>query len=182
MLCKTRTTRIIAAGFLALALLLLAAGCVVSPGIPQVPVTCTRSLPPSVIPLPSLLLTDVQSYPSDAFKLKVLIKNSAGEPAPGARVLITFDNGDDSPVEITTDDRGYAVLDLHDEELTLPDARGNEKGSTSGTLTFAISTFWDNPNGGFEFLFGVVGQEIDLSVPSEIAVTVNLSSIDTDSP
>ncbi len=50
MLCKTRTTRIIAAGFLALALLLLAGGCVVSPAIQSDTVTVTRANQPSSAP------------------------------------------------------------------------------------------------------------------------------------
>ena len=132
-----------------------------------------------VKPLPGLSSSaDVQSHPSNAFKLKILIKNSAGEPAPGARLFISFYNSGEAPVEMRTDERGYAVLDLHDEELTLPDAHGR----TSGTLVFWISAAWDNPNGGLEYLQTIVDQEVDRSAPSEIIVTANLSSIDTDPP
>jgi hypothetical protein len=183
MLRKPRAISFITSWSLALALLLLATGCVAIPATQPAPVTTTwGGQTPLESPLPSLLLADVQAYPSDAFRLRILVRNNAGEPAPGAKLFITFYSSGEAPVEVRTDDRGYAVLDLHAAELTLPDAYGNESGGTSGTLAFAISAFWDTPNGGFEFLFGVVSQEIDLSAPSEIAVNADLSSTDTASP
>jgi len=170
MMRKTRTVRMIIAGLLALALLLLAAGCVVSPATQTAPAPTTQVIQSSVTPLPSLCTSvEVQSYPSSAFRLKILVKNSAGKPAPDARLVVAFYNRD-SPVVIQTDDRGYAIIELHDEELTLPDAHGR----TSGTLNFYITAAWNKPNGDAEYLLTCVSQEIDLLAPSEMAVTVNL--------
>ena len=168
---KTRTVRMIVAGLLALALLLLAAGCVVSPATQTAPAPTTQVIQSSVTPLPSLCTSvEVQSYPSSAFRLKILVKNSAGKPAPDARLFITFPDSGEAPVQMHADERGYAVLDLHDEELTLPDAHGR----TSGTLNFYITAAWNKPNGDAEYLLTCVSQEIDLLAPSEMAVTVNL--------
>ena len=122
-------------------------------------------------PLPSLCVSvDVQSYPSDAFRLKILVKNSAGKPAPNARLVIAFYNRDAPVIRCKPMDRDTPSLELHDEELTLPDAHGR----TSGTLSFYITAAWKKPDGDAEYLSTCVGQEIDLSVPSEIAVTVDL--------
>lgn len=155
---------------LVLALLLLAAGCVAIPATRKAPMAATQVGNTSVTPLPSLCTpVEVQSYPSNAFRLKILVKNSAGKPAPDARLVIAFYNRD-APVIIQTDEQGYASVELHDEELTLPDAHGR----TSGTLNFYIAAAWKKPNGDAEYLSTCVGQEIDLLVPSEIAVTVDL--------
>ena len=133
MLRKTRTPQMIAAGLLILLALVLPAGCIMIPAAGQSPVPSPQiGQSGPVTPLPSLCTSvEVHSSPSDAFRLKILVKNSAGEPAPGARVFITFYNGDE-PVQIWTDDHGYAIFELHDKELTLP----NPHGRTSGTLAF----------------------------------------------
>jgi len=168
---KTRTVRMIVAGLLALALLLLAAGCVVSPATQTAPAPTTQVIQSSVTPLPSLCTSvEVQSYPSSAFRLKILVKNSAGKPAPDARLFITFPDSGEAPVQMHANDRGYAVLDLYDAKLTLPDAHGR----TSGTLSFFITATWERPNGDVEYLSTCGSQDIDLLIPSEIAVTVNL--------
>jgi hypothetical protein len=175
MLHKKRTPWMIAAGLPALAALLLPAGCGMSPVPGQVPVP-----PPqieqsgSVTPLPSLCTSvEAQSYPSDAFRLKILVKNNAGKPAPGARVRVTFYKGDtDGPVQIWADDHGIAVLELTAQQLALPDASGH----TAGMLGFDLSAFWNNPKGGPEYLATCASQDIDLSAPAEILVTVTLLS------
>ena len=141
----------------------------------------SQSLDPTVPErlLPSLASSaEVQSHPSDTFKLKILVMSSAGEPAPGAMLFISFPNSGETPIETRTGDRGYALLDLRDAELALPDAHGR----TSGTLVFWISATWDNPTGGPEYLQTIVDQEVDRAAPSEITVTANLSSIDTVPP
>jgi len=168
---KTRTPWVIAAGLVGLAVLLLAAGWVAIPATQPTPAPTTLVIQSSVTPLPSLCTSiEVRSYPSSAFRLKILIRNSDSEPAPGARLFITFPNSGETAVEMHTDERGYAVLDLHDAELTLPDAHGR----TSGTLSFFITAAWKRPNGDVEYLSTCGSQEIDLLVSSEIAVTVDL--------
>jgi hypothetical protein len=170
MMRKPRAISFITIWSLALALLLLVTGCVAIPATQPAPVTTTQVVQSSVTPLPSLCTSvEVQSYPSSAFRLKILVKNSTGKPAPGARLVIAFYNHD-APVVIQTDEHGYAIVELHDEELILPDAHGR----TSGTLNFYITTAWKKPNSGAEYLLTCVSQEIDLLVPSEIAVTVDL--------
>ena len=74
--------------------------------------------------------------------------------------------------------RGYAVLDLHEAQLALPDAHGR----TSGTLAFWISAAWEDPNGGVEYLQTVIDHEIDRSAPVEISFTADLSSADVAPP
>jgi hypothetical protein len=173
MLRKKRTPWMIAAGLPALAALLLPAGCGMSPVPGQTPMPPPQiGQPGSATPLPSLCTSvETQSYPSDAFRLKILVKNSAGAQAPGARVRVTFYHRDTAgPVQIWADDHGIAVLALTAEQLALPDASGH----TSGTLGFDLSALWNNPNSGPEYLATCASQDIDLAAPAEIVVTVTL--------
>ena len=67
----------------------------------------SQSLGPAVpeSPLPSLASsTDVEIHPNDVFRLKILVKNSGGEPAPGARLFISLPNSGEEPAEIRADD------------------------------------------------------------------------------
>ena len=120
---KARALWTIATGLLGLAVILLLSGCLVPlptgqastalPGSGQAtvhpgPLEATWIAPGNVTPLPSMCTSvEVTTRPSDAFRLKILVKNSAGAPAPGARMFVTFYDGDpNGPEQIWANDQG----------------------------------------------------------------------------
>lgn len=186
---KDRILWMIAAGSLGLGVLLLLVGCPAPPltrqisTAPQANESATiQPLPTAtwVLPGPGTLLpsmctsVEVESHPSDAFRLKILVKNSAGIPAPGAKIFVLFENNNPSspengPTQILTDDRGIAELKLTMAQLAIP------SGSTLGMLSLHFSTSWNNPKAGTEFLSTCANQDIDLAAPAKIIVTVTLA-------
>ena len=194
MMCKDRTRWLSAMGLSGLGAMLLLAGCSVPPSTRQastlpaadwqatldVMPTATWVLPGPGTPLPSMCgnTTTVEAYPSDAFRLRILVKDSHGAPAPGVQITLAFVDGYDLPVfpplPLISDEQGYAVFELAQEKLIMypPLPIG---GDPPGSLLFNINASWpDAPLGPEVLYFTCGGQDFDPLRPLDILVTIHL--------
>ena len=151
-------------------------------GHPVAQESATHTPNPAAPALPvstRLSAAEIQSHPSDAFRLSILIKNSTGEPARGANVFISRSDSSDEALEmLRTDESGRAVLDLSGTEFDL--LSGDDP--VSDTAPYWISAAWINPQDGIESLQAIAELTFDHLTPVEFVVAAGLSPVDTSAP